>query len=741
MRDLSMFTFPHIRTLQTTLFATLMSSSLAVTAYAETKPKQPPSQPVQRTTPQKKKATLSIPPTISAKTGKTVDVYHGVKVADPYRWLENGKSKKVVSWGARHQARTRAFLDKIPARKNIIKELKKLYNNTSSSSPQSHGNRYFFFRREGLKNQPILYVREGRFDAPARVLLDPNTMSKDGTVAIQQISPSPSGRFLAYAVAAKGSDWSHVKILNVQTKTHLSDTIPRTRWPSIVWNRHGTGFYYVSYPPKGSVPKRDRNYYRRIFFHLLGTSYTADRLVFGGGYRKEAWVSPATTSDRDLLFVSKSTDWSRNDLYIRPMDGKGPFLPFAVGLKGQFSVDADGDTLYIMTTYKAPKGRILIASKKKWSQKHWKTLLPEQRGVIKSVSLAKGMLLVHYMEDVASRLAVYSRKGKFLYNVPLPAKGTVGGLETRHDRSEIFFRFTSWIYPSVGYRFDLKTRKRTQLESLKIPVDLSKYTTKQIFYKSKDGTRVPMFLVYRKGLVLNGNNPTELYGYGGFEVSLRPRFLAALFPWLDRGGVFALANLRGGGEYGSAWHKAGRRAKKQNVNDDFIAAAEWLIKHKYTRSKRLSIRGGSNGGLLVSAVMTQRPDLFGAVICQVPLTDMIRYPISTVARLWIPEYGDPKKANEFKWVWSYSPYHKLKKGVRYPHTLMMTADHDDRVDPFHARKFAARLQASTSKDRMMLLRIESKAGHGAGTPMSKRIISTADRYAFLMWAFGMNLQK
>jgi prolyl oligopeptidase len=338
------------------------------------------------------------------------------------------------------------------------------------------------------------------------------------------------------------------------------------------------------------------------------------------------------------------------------------------------------------------------------------------------------------MEDVVSRLALYTHDGRYLRDIPLPTKGSVSDISARAQSSEIFFRFTSWIYPSTGYRYDLESQKLEQIEKLSIPVDLSLYQTQQVFYNSKDGTRVSMFLVHRKDTKLDGNNRVELYGYGGFEISLTPSFLPGLFPWLDRGGVFALANLRGGGEYGSAWHKAGRRENKQRVFDDMIAAAEWLIEHRYTKPSRLAIRGGSNGGLLVAAVMAQRPELFGAVICQVPLTDMIRYPRATVARLWIPEYGDPQKANEFKWLWSYSPYHRLRPKTAYPITLVMTADHDDRVDPAHARKFAARLQANTTPERPVLLRIESKAGHGAGTPISKLLESTADRYAFLLWA-------
>lgn len=701
----------------------------------------PPKQPTQPTPPQPTAPiTPLLPAPIPTRSQPITDTYHATPVRDPYRWLEAGRSKEVQAWNHAQHQRTLRLLRQIPARQTILHELKKLYNNQSSTSPQRYGHRYFFFRREGLKNQPILYTAEGRYNAPPRLLLDPNTLSKDGTIALQQTSPSPSGRFLAYALSAKGSDWSQIRVLDVSTKTHLPDRIDQTRWPSMVWDRYGLGFFYVSYPPSGTVPARDKNYYRRIFYHRLGTSATDDRLIFGEGLKKETWLDPAVSSDRSMLYVSTSVDWSYNDLYYRPIASKGPFLTLAKGLQGQFSANVMDGKMLITTTYQAPRGRVLIAPLHNPTQKHWKTLIPQQKGVLQEVFLIKGHLLIHTMEDVVSRLLLFSRQGQLLREIPLPTKGSVSDISARSQSNEIFFRFTSWIYPSVGYRYDLATQSLERIEKISIPVDLSRYQTEQIFYSSKDGTRIPMFLVYRKGLQRNGNNPTELYGYGGFEVSLKPSFMPALFPWLDRGGVFALANLRGGGEYGTSWHKAGRRDKKQNVFDDFIAAAEWLIANRITQPKRLAIRGGSNGGLLVAAAMTQRPDLFGAVTCQVPLTDMIRFPISTVARLWIPEYGNPQDSKEFRWLWAYSPYHKLKKSTPYPITLVMTADHDDRVDPFHARKFAARLQASTTPNRPVLLRIESKAGHGAGTPLNKLLVSIADRYAFLLFALRMDLR-
>lgn len=685
-------------------------------------------------------AKVIVPAPIGARRGDTHYTLHGVTIADPYRWLEDGKSAETTRWWQRQHKRTKTVLDQIPARAQIVKELRRLLNYTSESVPRVRGKRYLFYRKEGLKNQPILYMRIGSPTAPPKLVLDPNTMSRDGTVAIQRVSLSPDGRLMAYATAKKGSDWSMIRVLDLTTMRHLPDTIDRTRWPSIIWNHTNTGFFYIRMPPRGSVAKSDEGYYRRLFFHRLGDSATADRFVFGEGRPKEEWVGAYASSRHDYLLVETSLDWAKNDLFLRKIDGRGPFIAVAQGLDGRTDADVVGDKLVIFTTHGAPRGQIMVAPLATPQRKYWKTLIPQQTGVITGFSVVGTRLLVQLTENVTSRLLIYALSGKRIAEVPLPTKGTVSAVSGSPESTTFYFGFGSWVYPSTVFSYDVATQRLARVFTPRIPLKPERYRTEQVFYRSKDGTRVPMFLVYRRGLKRNGNNPVELYAYGGFNISIKPAFVARAIPWLDRGGILAVANIRGGGEFGDKWHRAGRRGKKQNVFDDFIAAAEWLIAQRYTRAGRLAIRGGSNGGLLVAAVMTQRPELFGAVICAVPLTDMIRYPISTIARLWMKEYGNPSIKGEFSWLWAYSPYHRIKPGTRYPVTLVMTADHDDRVDPFHARKFAARLQAAITKDRAVLLRVERKAGHGAGTPLLKQINAAADRYAFLIWALGMKLR-
>ncbi|MCA9522734.1 MAG: S9 family peptidase [Myxococcales bacterium] len=717
MRDLTM---KRIETITVLALLALLAGALAATAAPR----------------------VRVPKPIPARTGKTTYTLHGVSISDPYRWLENEKDPAVKGWIDKQQKRTESVLAQIPARKRIVAELKKLYDYTSDSSYFVRGTRYFFFRKEGLKNQPLLYLRDGSYTAKARLLLDPNTLSKDGTVAIQRVRVSPDGKLLAYAAAAKGSDWSEIRVLVIDGGALRSDRITRVRWPNMVWTPDSRGFYYVAFPPPGSVPKADQTYYRRLFYHRLGTPQSEDRFVFGEGRVKEEWIGQYASSDDRYHLIETSLDWAKNDLYLRPIGSKGPFRAIAQGLDGRFDADVIGDKLVVFTTYKAPRGRVMWTTLDKLAFDHWKTLVAEpQTGVITGFRAVKDAIVVQSVVDVTSRLTIVGLDGRPRGSISLPAKGTVDGLFAAHGSSELFFSFQSWVFPPTVFRYDTATRRLTSLASAKKTVDGARYVTEQVFYPSKDGTKIPMFLIYKRGLKKNGKNPTELYGYGGFNISINPVFIVGAIPWLERGGILAVANLRGGGEYGDKWHRAGRRGTKQNVFDDFIAAGEWLIHERYTSRKRLAIRGGSNGGLLVSAVMTQRPELFGAVICAVPLTDMIRYPISTVARLWMKEYGDPNKPNEFEWLWSYSPYHKLKAGTKYPITMVMTADHDDRVDPFHARKFAARLQASTTPGQHVLLRIESKAGHGAGTPLMKRILATADRYAFLLWALGMRIDK
>ncbi len=672
-----------------------------------------------------------------ARTVDVADEYHGVKVPDPYRWLENGDDPEVVKWLHAQGAYARAYLDAIPERAAIVSRLEKLYSAASVSAPSVVKDRYFFSRREGTQNHSVLYVREGSYEAPARVLIDPNAFSKDGTVALDWTSVSPDGRLIAYGKSSGGDEKSTLYIKNVGTGDHLSEEIPGTRYCNIAWLPDGKSFYYTRYPLPGTVPPGDENYNRKVYYHELGDDWKNDKLVVGDLVKKEEMVNPYANSTDEWLFLSRSIDWSENDLYFRPLKSSEPFQPIAVGLGAQVSADVVHGKMFIRTDHQAPRYRVMTAVLEHPGPEHWKELIPQQKGVISSIRVIDRKIVAHIHEDVHSRLVVFDLEGKRIDEIKLPTLGSVGGIGGEWDDTEIFFSFQSFAHPPTIYRYDLRSRELETLEQVDVDVDVTKYETQQKWYRSKDGTRIPMFIVHKKGLDLDGRNPTLLYGYGGFDVSLRPRFRKGLFVWLERGGVYAVANIRGGGEFGREWHHAGRLEDKQNVFDDFIAAAEALIEMNYTSPDRLAISGGSNGGLLVGACAVQRPELFRAVLCGVPLLDMVRYHKFKIARLWIPEYGSAEDPEQFKWLYAYSPYHHVKDGTQYPAMLITTGDSDSRVHPLHAWKMTARLQAANDGDHPILMRMETKAGHGAGKPLSKIIEETADEFAFLMNELGM----
>ncbi len=682
------------------------------------------------------RATAAPPAT---RTVNQVDVLHGVKVADPYRWLENETDPEVTAWVEAQNAHVRSYVDRFAERTAIASRLEKLNSAVSDSAPSVVNGRYFFNHHEGLKNHSVLYVREGSHTAEARVLLDPNTFSEDGTVALDWTSISPDGKLIAYGKSASGDEKSTLYIKNITTGEHLPDVIPHTRYCGIAWRADARSFLYTRYPAPGSVPAGDESYHRKVYEHRLGNDWQKDPLVVGDLSTKEEMLNPYTNSTDDWVFLSRSVDWAKNDLYFKPAGDSGPFRPIAVGLDGQVSADLIEGKLFIRTNVDAPRYRIVTADPKEPAPRHWQTLIPQPaRGsVITSLSVIDRNLVVSMRENAHSRIVIYDIEGKLIDEVKLPTLGSIGGIYGEWDSREFFFSFSSFAYPPANFRYDLRTRTLECIGRMSIDVVPDRYETKQVWYTSKDGTKVPMFVVHKKGLKLDGRNPTLLYGYGGFDISLTPRFRKDLFVWLDRGGVYASANLRGGGEFGKEWHLAGRREKKQNVFDDFVAAAEALIEFGYTDRDRLAIHGGSNGGLLVGACMVQRPDLFRAVVCAVPLLDMLRYHHYSIARLWIPEYGSADNAEEFKWLHAYSPYHHVKKGVTYPATLFMTATSDSRVNPLHAWKMAARVQSEGNGDRPILLRTESKAGHGAGKPLRKRIEADVDRWVFLMSELGI----
>ncbi|HEX9427329.1 MAG TPA: prolyl oligopeptidase family serine peptidase [Candidatus Polarisedimenticolia bacterium] len=671
------------------------------------------------------------PPSRSEETAETI---HGVRVADPYRWLENGSSPEVGRWVEAQNAYAGELLEARPGRRVVRKRLESLLSIGTVGVPEVRGNRYFYTKREGKTDQPILYVRDGLHGAD-RALVDPNKLSKDGTAALDWWYPSEDGSLLAYGVSTSGDEKSTLQVLTVATGALHPDTIPRTRYCSLAWLPDGGGFYYTRYPAPGEAPAGGENYNRHVFFHRLGDDPAKDPKIFGQGRKPEEMIEISLSRDGRYLVLSVAEGWARNDLYVRDLTLKGGApIAIAEGQDALFQGEVEGETLYLMTNWGAPRFRLFAVDLRKPGRDDWKLVIPESSAVLNQARYVGGRIAALYLKDASSRLSLYAPDGKKLQDVTLPMLGTIESVSGRHDGKEAFFDFSSFTMPPAVYRLDLATGIGDIWERVTSDVDLRGFEVKQVFYPSKDGTRVSMFLVHRKGLVQDGDNPTLLYGYGGFNINMTPAFSRANVLWLERGGVYAQPNLRGGGEYGEAWHRAGMLGQKQNVFDDFIAAGEWLIANRYTSSDRLAIRGGSNGGLLVGAALTQRPDLFRAVVCAVPLLDMLRYQNFQIARLWIPEYGSAESADAFRWLYAYSPYHHVTPGTSYPSVLIMTADSDSRVDPMHARKMAARLQSATgSSGHPILLRTESKAGHGVGKPLSKMIDDATDEWTFLLW--------
>ena len=674
----------------------------------------------------------------AARKQDLVETIHGVAVADPYRWLEESGNGEARTWVEAQNAWTRQALDARPGREALRRRLADLLAIGSLGTPVGRGGRYFYTRRDGAdQNQPILYVRQG-LSGEDRVLIDPNRLSADGTTSIDWWYPSEDGRLLAYGVSQGGDEKSTLKILDVGTGRNLDDAIPHTRYASIGWLPDGSGFYYTRYPAPGTVPAGQENYNQHVFFHRIGDDPARDAKIFGEGRRPEDMVSVDVAPGGRFLVVTIFEGWNRSDLYVKDLrDPASRFVPIAEKIDAIFQGEVVGETLYLLTNWEAPRYRLLAVDLKDPRRESWRLVLPETEAVLSQVAVAGGRLVAHVMKDATSRVLLHGLDGRRIREIELPAPGTVWALSARHDVEEAFIGFSSFTLPPAVHRIGTAQGSIAKWRGVTSGVDLSGYEVRQVFYPSKDGTRVPMFLVHRKGLEPTGGTPTYLYGYGGFNVNETPEFTREAVLWIERGGIYAVANLRGGGEYGEAWHRAGMRDRKQNVFDDFIAAAEWLIDRKYTRPDRLVIAGGSNGGLLVGAALTQRPDLFRAVVCEVPLLDMVRYHHFQIARLWIPEYGSAESPEEFRWLYAYSPYHRVKDGTRYPAVLLRTAEGDSRVDPMHARKMAARLQAATSSGLPVLLRSEVKAGHGAGKPLSKRIDEAVDQWAFIFWQLGM----
>jgi prolyl oligopeptidase len=678
---------------------------------------------------------------IRTRRDDIVENFHGTEVADPYRWLEDAESAEVQTWTQAQNEVTRAFLDMIPQRQQIRERLQQLWDYPKQSIPTKRGGRYFFARNPGLLNQAILYVQP-LLDAEPVELLDPNTLSEDGTIATTRQSYTKDGRLMAYAVAESGSDWQTIRVRDVDTQRDLPDIIHWCKFTSISWMPDGSGFFYSRYPEPGTVAPEDESHYSRVYFHAIGTTQADDALIYERPDFKELLLDPDVTEDGQYLVITASVGTDpRTRIYYRELGSGTGLIPLLdKGDAKYLMIDNDGPVFYIQTDLDAPRGKLVAIDTRQPGREHWREVVPEGGTPLDFVVAAGEHFVVGMLIDAQHKVDLYRRDGTFDRQIELPTIGAVEAISGTPGDPELFLGFTSFLYPSTPFRYDLNDPDATltPLHESGIDFDPEGYETKQVFFHSTDGTRVPMFLVHKKDLDLRGDSPTLLYGYGGFNISLTPSFSIHRLVWLERCGVFALANLRGGEEYGEEWHRAGMLEHKQNVFDDFISAAEWLIGNGYTNHTKLAINGGSNGGLLVAACLTQRPDLYGAAVCEVPVIDMLRYHRFTIGHFWVPEYGNAEEDPEhFRFMYAYSPLHNVREGTKYPPTLILSADSDDRVVPAHAKKFTATLQAAQGGDAPILLRIETRAGHGLGKPTTKILDERADVYAFLSQELGM----
>lgn len=671
-----------------------------------------------------------------------VDDYHGVKVPDPYRWLEADarESAEVRDWIEAQNDLAFNYLRKLPEWENIKQRITRLWNYEKFSIPFRVGDQYCFFKNDGLQNQDVLFIQPS-LDAEPKVLMDPNTWSEDGTVALGGLTPSKDGSFLAYGVAEAGSDWRTWRVMDIASQTILPDEIRWLKFGGVSWTPDNKGFFYSQYePPAEGKEFQSLNFKQRIFYHRLGTPQGQDVLVYQRPDHPEWGYTPDVTEDGRYLVITvwKGTDDKYRILYKDLAEPFGMPIDLIDNFDHEFSFFANDQTkFYFITDADAPMKRIIAIDIRQPEREHWKEIVPESSDALQSANVVNNTLIISYLKDATTQVKLYSLSGEYLRDIELPGIGSAGGFGGKRTDTETFYSFSSIATPPSIYRYDLLSDKTTLLRTSGIEFDPSNYTVEQIFYESGDGTKVPMFIAYKKDLKRDGNNPCLLYGYGGFSISLTPTFRVSRAAWLEMGGIFAMPNLRGGGEYGEAWHRAGTKLNKQNVFDDFIAAAQWLIDNKYTKREKLAIAGGSNGGLLVGAVMTQRPDLFGACLPSVGVMDMLRFHKFTAGRFWVDDYGSSDDPEEFKAIYAYSPYHNIKEGVKYPPTLITTADTDDRVVPGHSFKFAAALQRAQAGDAPVLIRIETRAGHGAGTPTAKQIEELTDEYTFLYEHLGM----
>ncbi len=668
------------------------------------------------------------------------DTLHGVTVSDPYRWLEDDNSEETKVWVKAQNQVTFSYLEKLPRREEIKTRLQKLWNYERVGRPFEQGGRWFYTYNSGLQNQAVLMTAES-LEGKAKVLLDPNAMSKDGTTSLSDYSPSEDGRLIAYGVSEAGSDWNTIRVRDIASGRDLDDVVRWVKFSGVSWRKDGSGFYYSRYDePKAGAALTAKNEFHKLYFHRIGSAQGEDQLIYERKDQPKWGFGGSVTEDGQYLVIQVWLGTEpKNRVFYQKIAG-GPVVELLNDNDARYDfIDNEGSVFYFRTDLNAPCYQVIAIDVSKPEREHWRIVIPEvPKVLLESVSTAGGQMFCEYLRDAKTEVKCHDLDGKLIREVKLPGIGSAGGFGGHRHDTETFYTFTGFTEPGAIYRMDLKSGDSLLWKKPQVDFDGSAYETQQVFYHSKDGTRVPMFIVHKKGVKLDGNNPTLLYGYGGFNINMMPGFSISRAVWLEMGGVFAMPNLRGGGEYGREWHQAGIKLGKQNVFDDFIAAAEWLISHKYTSKDKLAIQGGSNGGLLVGACMTQRPELYAAALPAVGVLDMLRFEKFTIGWGWKSDYGSVENKAEFNALAKYSPYHNLKVGTRYPATLVLTSDHDDRVVPAHSFKFGARLQECQAKDGPpVLIRIETSAGHGAGTALNKMIEKTADEWAFLVRALGM----
>ncbi|MEH2244856.1 prolyl oligopeptidase family serine peptidase [Nostoc sp.] len=679
----------------------------------------------------------------SSHKSNQVDNYHGTLVADPYRWLEDPDSEETRTWIEAQNQVTFGYLSEIPCREKIKQRLTKLWDyekygipfKEGESLPDGSTERYFYFKNDGLQNQSVLYTLKTLDDQP-KVLLDPNKLSEDGTVALSGLSISEDGKLLAYGLSASGSDWQEWKVRDVETGEDLQDHLKWIKFSGASWTHDNQGFFYSRYDqPNEKTQLEDVNYYQKLYYHQLGKPQSEDVLIYHRPDQKEWGFSGGVTEDGTYLIISiwLGTDPKNLFFYKDLTNPNAEVVELINQFEADYSfIDNDDSLFYFRTDLNAPRGRVIAIDTKNPTPENWQEIIPQSAETLESVGILNNQFVADYLKDAHSQIKIFDLKGVFIREVKLPGLGSAGGFGGKRYDTETFYIYTSFTTPGTIYRYEMITGKSTIFRQPDVDFNPNNYETKQVFYDSKDGTRVPMFITHKKSIKLDGNNPTYLYAYGGFNASMTPGFSVSLLVWMEMGGVYAMPNIRGGGEYGEEWHQAGMKDKKQNVFDDFIGAAEWLIANKYTKTDKLAIAGGSNGGLLVGACIAQRPDLFGAALPAVGVMDMLRFHKFTIGWAWTSEYGSADNLEEFPALYAYSPLHNIKPDTAYPATLITTADHDDRVVPAHSFKFAAVLQEAHVGDAPTLIRIETKAGHGAGKPTAKIIEEAADKWAFLV---------